>query len=80
TRRSTRRWTGGLALLVLLQVALGFLNAALHAPVWLQIVHLLIADLIWLGILGVALEVFAEAATAPDVIAAERDLGAEPAE
>jgi heme A synthase len=32
-----------------LQVALGFLNVALLAPVWLQLVHLLVADVIWIA-------------------------------
>ncbi len=40
-------WTAsGLALL---QVALGILNVALLAPIWLQIVHLLAADLLWIA-------------------------------
>src|SRR3712207_9509228 len=29
---------------------LGLLNAALLAPVWLQLVHLLLADLLWLAL------------------------------
>ncbi|HEX8723246.1 MAG TPA: COX15/CtaA family protein [Pyrinomonadaceae bacterium] len=32
------------------QFAAGLLNAALLAPVWLQIVHLLLADLLWLAL------------------------------
>jgi heme a synthase len=40
-------WTvSGLALL---QLALGLLNVALLAPIWLQIVHLLGADLLWIA-------------------------------
>jgi heme A synthase len=31
------------------QIALGFLNVLLLAPVWLQLVHLLIADAIWIA-------------------------------
>jgi heme a synthase len=39
-------WTvSGLALL---QIALGLLNVALLAPIWLQILHLLVADLLWI--------------------------------
>jgi heme A synthase len=37
------------ALLALTQVALGFLNVTLLAPVWLQLVHLLLADLLWIA-------------------------------
>ena len=36
--------------LVGLQFAAGLLNAALLAPVWLQLVHLLLADLLWLAL------------------------------
>jgi heme a synthase len=44
-----------IAALALLQVGLGFLNVVLLAPVWLQMIHLLVADLIWIGfvVLGV---------------------------
>jgi heme A synthase len=40
-------WTvSGLALL---QLAAGIVNVALLAPVWMQIVHLLLADLLWIA-------------------------------
>lgn len=32
-----------------LQIVLGVLNVALYAPVWLQIVHLLVTNLIWIS-------------------------------
>ena len=41
-------WTGGL---VLLQILAGAVNVLLLAPVWLQIVHLLLADLLWIAFL-----------------------------
>ncbi|MFK7823287.1 MAG: COX15/CtaA family protein [Oligoflexales bacterium] len=37
-----------LAVLVLFQLALGYINVKLHAPVWLQLTHLLFAELIWI--------------------------------
>jgi len=40
------RWTSGL---VLLQVLAGAVNVLLLAPIWLQVVHLLLADLLWIG-------------------------------
>lgn len=46
----TRRWALGLALLVCLQMAAGLVNVLLLAPVWLQLVHLLLADLLWLSL------------------------------
>lgn len=47
-------WAGRLAVtvtaLVVLQLGAGLLNAALLAPAWLQLVHLLLADLLWLAL------------------------------
>ncbi|MFL6284857.1 MAG: COX15/CtaA family protein [Pyrinomonadaceae bacterium] len=45
-----RRWAASVVALVFAQLGVGLLNAALLAPVWLQIVHLLLADLIWLAL------------------------------
>jgi len=45
-----RRWARAVVALVAVQFAAGLLNAALLAPVWLQIVHLLLADLLWLAL------------------------------
>lgn len=41
------------------QLALGFLNVVLLAPVWLQIVHLLAADAIWIGFVLLGAEALA---------------------
>jgi heme A synthase len=41
-------WTSGL---VFLQMAAGAVNVLLLAPVWLQVVHLLLADLLWISFL-----------------------------
>lgn len=48
--RVVRRHALALAALVGLQVGLGFLNVALLAPVWLQLVHLAVADAIWIAL------------------------------
>ncbi|HEX9942376.1 MAG TPA: COX15/CtaA family protein [Thermoanaerobaculia bacterium] len=45
TVRAARR----VAALVFLQLAAGAVNVLLLAPVWMQIVHLLLADLLWIG-------------------------------
>jgi heme A synthase len=44
------------ALLVCVQIASGVVNVALLAPVWMQIVHLLLADLLWIALVVMALE------------------------
>ncbi|PYS84159.1 MAG: cytochrome oxidase assembly protein [Acidobacteria bacterium] len=45
-----RRWSAAVITLVLAQLGVGLVNAALLAPVRLQIVHLLLADLLWLAL------------------------------
>ena len=45
----TRRFAGWTAGLVFAQVLAGTVNVLLLAPVWLQIVHLLLADLLWIA-------------------------------
>ncbi|MBX7184161.1 MAG: COX15/CtaA family protein [Vicinamibacteria bacterium] len=49
-RPGTRRLGLVLAALVVTQWFLGVLNLVLLAPTWLQIVHLLVADLIWMSL------------------------------
>jgi heme a synthase len=41
-------WTGGL---VFVQILAGVVNVMLLAPVWLQVLHLLLADLLWIAYL-----------------------------
>ena len=40
--------------LAALQMALGFMNVILLAPIWMQIVHLLVADLLWMALVRLA--------------------------
>jgi heme A synthase len=50
----TRRfgaWTAGL---VFAQILLGTVNVLLLAPVWLQVIHLLVADLLWIAFVRLA--------------------------
>ena len=46
---SVRSWSQRVVLLALVQVGLGVANVALRAPVWMQLVHLLAADLLWIA-------------------------------
>lgn len=52
--RDVRRMAALLAGLVLLQLSAGPVNIALLAPVWMQIVHLLLADLLWIALVLLA--------------------------
>lgn len=51
---ATGRLSGALAALVFAQLLVGALNVGLLAPVWLQLVHLLLADLLWLALVLLA--------------------------
>lgn len=55
TRRPDARGpVAGLAGLFFLQLVLGAMNVALQAPVWMQLVHLLVADCTWLALVVLA--------------------------
>jgi heme A synthase len=62
--RAVRRLTYAAATLVVVQVAAGLLDVVLLAPVWLQLVHLALADGVWILVVlsaAAALGVAAEA-------------------
>ena len=44
-----------------IQVAAGVLNVALLAPVWMQMIHLLLADVVWVGFVLLSAQVLAAA-------------------
>lgn len=49
-------WSTIVALLVVVQLVAGALNLLLLAPVWMQICHLLLADLLWVALVITVLE------------------------
>ena len=51
-----REWGMSVAGLFVLQMALGAINVWLLAPLWMQVVHLLVTDLIWIGLVWFACE------------------------
>jgi cytochrome c oxidase assembly protein subunit 15 len=58
------------ALLAGVQAALGGLNVLLLAPVWLQLVHLLVADLLWISVVLLGAAVLAGRAPAAYLVSA----------
>jgi cytochrome c oxidase assembly protein subunit 15 len=58
------------AALVALQLGLGILNVALLAPVWLQLLHLLAADAVWIAFVLLGADTLAESAPSAAVRAA----------
>jgi heme A synthase len=45
---------------VALQIVLGFINLILLAPGWMQLLHLLVADGLWLLVLATGAQALAE--------------------
>ncbi len=58
----TRRLARSLTVLYLVQLGVGLLNVALLAPVWMQLVHLLLADFVWIALVLLAATALAESA------------------
>lgn len=50
----TSKFSAALVALVLLQMVVGLANLFLHAPIFLQIVHLLLSDFIWIALVLLA--------------------------
>lgn len=73
----TARWAGAL---VVIQWVAGTTNLLLLAPVWLQLVHLVLADLVWLALVVLGASALADEAAAPAAQTAPAGtLGASPA-
>jgi heme A synthase len=59
TQNDTRRWARALQALVLIQMAIGATNLLLLAPIGLQMIHLLMADLVWISLVMLSSSVLA---------------------
>jgi cytochrome c oxidase assembly protein subunit 15 len=66
TATAVRPWAWAAALLAIVQFGAGLLNLVLLAPVWMQIVHLLLADGVWIALVLLAARALA---LAPPVVA-----------
>ncbi len=51
------RWARLVAISVIAQVSAGVVNILLSAPGWMQIIHLLLANILWIGLVFLTLEV-----------------------
>ena len=47
---TAKRFSLLLVILLVIQLVAGVINVALLAPVWMQLVHLLLADLVWIAL------------------------------
>ncbi|HEY0737408.1 MAG TPA: COX15/CtaA family protein [Herpetosiphonaceae bacterium] len=56
----TKRFARGIVVLFLVQLGVGALNVFLLAPIWMQLVHLLLADFVWINLMLLSASAFAE--------------------
>lgn len=69
----TYRFALALTILYAIQIVAGYVNVALHVPVWMQLVHLLLADVVWIALVLLAAAGLREsAAPAPAAASATR--------
>lgn len=52
----TRRLAAGVLILTLTQLTAGAINLVLLAPVWMQLIHLFLADLVWISLVLLTVE------------------------
>ena len=64
-RPASQRWTRALTAVLVVQLLAGAFNLALLAPIWMQIVHLLLADLTWITFILTAASFLARPAAEP---------------
>jgi heme A synthase len=58
------RFARAVSWLAILQITLGILNVVLLAPIWLQLLHLLVADAVWIALILLGVTVLGEPAAA----------------
>ncbi len=61
------------AFVIVSQITAGFINMALLAPVWMQLVHLFLADIMWVALILLACSALSVDAPRMDVIVTERE-------
>jgi heme A synthase len=57
-RTAGKRLSLFLGLILIIQLAAGLTNVLLLAPVWMQVIHLFLADLVWISYILLAGETF----------------------
>lgn len=60
---SVKRWANAVSVLILIQLAAGALTLLTLAPIVLQLIHLLLADLVWISFVLLSAEVLSERQT-----------------
>jgi len=65
---ATKRFSLGLIILLIIQLGAGVINITLLAPVWMQLVHLLLADLIWIVLVLLTASVLARSVGETEIL------------
>lgn len=73
-----KKWSQIVAGLFLFELAIGLLNLALKAPIAMQLVHLFVADLLWIALVMVSAFALAEEVPRSETALNERSEPAEP--
>jgi heme A synthase len=63
-----KRLAAALAALVIIQLAAGVLNLALLAPIWMQLVHLLLSDFVWMALVLLTAAALAETSPGTEAV------------
>ncbi len=66
-------FSNAVRILVIVQLAAGVVNILLNVPVWMQLVHLLLADLMWIVVVLLGVSALAEPVTAAQPATLELD-------
>lgn len=61
----TRKFANWTLLLIGTQIAFGLLNMFAHAPIWMQLVHLLLADLLWIALVLLSVSALSQSKSEP---------------
>lgn len=79
-RRAARRFANLLNVLIFVQITAGAVNVVLLAPIWMQLLHLLLADLLWIALVLTCGSFLAEASgpVAGETVARRPAAGAAP--
>ncbi len=70
----TMRFSQALVGLFILQLVIGVVNLVLLAPVWMQVIHLLMADFVWMAFVLLGASALADEAKIPSVAKVEQTL------
>ena len=73
--RATCRWGRPFKILIVVQLIAGLINWLLLAPAWMQIVHLLLADIVWIVAVLLTAEALQDSQVDGDVVQGDAALG-----